>query len=561
MRKYLCVLCCTFFSVSYSQVLTINVSESNFGIDEEKLLIVTRFDDLEDYTELSGYSGVSIKLGDANFEFNSLPSSLNYTLSYSVMNTSTAKTYDLYFSNLPIISISTNNAISDEPKVLANFTYADKEQTFVSNIGIEIRGGSSKSYPKKSFDIEIWEDTEGDDTGDAEFGSLREDDDWILDAIYNEPLRLRSYVANKLWLDLHDEPHYSEDESKAKTGADVMYVEVFLNGVYNGLYNLSEQIDKKQLKLKSYKDEIRGELYKGISWGASTFSSLPTYDNDNNIWSGYQVKYPKVDDIIDWGNLYSFTNFVINSSDSNFSATIWDSFDKDNYIDYFLFINLIRATDNTGKNIYLAKYKADSPYFYVPWDLDGCFGTIYNGERSDITEDILSNGFFTRVKNSNPKNVSLEIKNRWFELRQTILTNDALASTISTQYNSLKENKLYERESLVYPNYTFEEGDLSYTLSWLENRLSFLDSYFGVETLSSGFKVSDTIVVYPNPANDRLYVSIHDFLKGSSFRIYNSLGQKVYEGILDTSYVSTNMLLKGVYSIQIADSTLKFIKH
>ena len=294
----------------------------------------------------------------------------------------------LYFTPLPIISIETNNIIVDEPKVQAVFTYSDNEQTLSSNIGIEIRGGASQSYPKKTYDIEFWDDETGNLNVDMKFGQLREDDDWILDALYNEPLRLRSYTANKLWKQIQV-PYYVNYEPKAKPGADVMYVEMFLNGVYNGLYNLSEPIDRKQLKIKKFNDNLRGELYKGYTWGASTFTSLPSYNNNSRVWGGYEFEYPKSSEITDWSSLYQFTNFVINSSELEFENDIWSRFEKDNFINYFLFLNLIRATDNTGKNIYLAKYKQGEPYFYIPWDLDGCFGTIWNGTNSNITDDIL----------------------------------------------------------------------------------------------------------------------------------------------------------------------------
>ena len=72
-----------------------------------------------------------------------------------------------------------------------------------SNIGIEIRGGFSQTYPKKTYDIEFWNDPSGNETIDVQFGDLREDDDWILDAMYNEPLRINSYISHKLWLNLN----------------------------------------------------------------------------------------------------------------------------------------------------------------------------------------------------------------------------------------------------------------------------------------------------------------------------------------------------------------------
>ena len=149
-----------------------------------------------------------------------------------------------------------------------------------------------KPILKKTYDLEFWNDEIGADTKNVQFGELRLDDDWILDALYNEPLRLRSYVANKIWLQMHT-PNYLSEEPNAKAGANVKYVEMFVNHQYNGIYNLSEQIDPKQLKLVKFNNTMSGELYKGISWGATTFTALPNYNNELRQWSGYEFKHPK----------------------------------------------------------------------------------------------------------------------------------------------------------------------------------------------------------------------------------------------------------------------------
>lgn len=322
--KKLFVLVLIFKTIfSLSQNLIINISENQFGVDGSNSLIVSHIENIENYTDIASYSEIVINLDEKKYYFSSIPVSLQYSNSYLIMDAHTSKEYTLYFTELPLVLVESTTTIPDEPKVLANFIYSDNEQTVVSNVGIEIRGGISQTYPKKNYDLEFWEDTIGDENRDVQFGKLRADDDWILNGLYNEPLRIRSYTANKLWLQLHS-LNYADDEPKAKSGANIKYVEMFLNGQYNGIYNLSEQVDKKQLKLKSFKnDEIRGELYKGVSWGGGTlFSTLPNYNNWSRSWGGYELKYPKEDDITDWSSIYQFKNFVINSSDSDFNNTI-----------------------------------------------------------------------------------------------------------------------------------------------------------------------------------------------------------------------------------------------
>lgn len=559
MKSYLLILAVLYFSLSNSQTLSINITEKKFGLDQIHLIIVSRLQNIDEYQDIGDYNEINIRFGDRNYRFISPPDNLSYTNSYVVEDMMSSDQFVLYFTPLPIISIETNNIIVDEPKVQAVFTYSDNEQTLSSNIGIEIRGGASQSYPKKTYDIEFWDDETGNLNVDMKFGQLREDDDWILDALYNEPLRLRSYTANKLWKQIQV-PYYVNYEPKAKPGADVMYVEMFLNGVYNGLYNLSEPIDRKQLKIKKFNDNLRGELYKGYTWGASTFTSLPSYNNNSRVWGGYEFEYPKSSDITDWSSLYQFTNFVINSSELEFENDIWSRFEKDNFINYFLFLNLIRATDNTGKNIYLAKYKQGEPYFYIPWDLDGCFGTIWNGTNSNITDDILKNGFISRVIDRNPKNILIDIANKWFENKNHVFSYASLSEAVRQQYETLDNNKIYERESLVYSNYSFEIHELNYILDWIQNRLNFLDDYFSMILSKIDVSITNKITFFPNPATDKIQVDSEVSLMDNFYKIFNANGQTVGSGYLINRQINIEKLEKGIYYVLLGNVSFKFIK-
>lgn len=559
MKSYLLILAVLYFSLSNSQTLSINITEKKFGLDQIHLIIVSRLQNIDEYQDIGDYNEINIRLGDRNYRFISPPDNLSYTNSYVVEDMMSSDQFVLYFTPLPIISIETNNIIVDEPKVQAVFTYSDNEQTLSLNIGIEIRGGTSQSYPKKTYDIEFWDDEMGNLNVDMKFGQLREDDDWILDALYNEPLRLRSYTANKLWKQIQV-PYYVNYEPKAKPGADVMYVEMFLNGVYNGLYNLSEPIDRKQLKIKKFNDNLRGELYKGYTWGASTFTSLPSYNNNSRVWGGYEFEYPKNSEITDWSSLYQFTNFVINSSESEFENDIWSRFEKDNFINYFLFLNLIRATDNTGKNIYLAKYKQGEPYFYIPWDLDGCFGTIWNGTNLNITDDILKNGFISRVIDRNPKNILIDIANKWFENKNHVFSYASLSEAVRQQYEILDNNKIYERESLVYSNYSFEIYDLNYTLDWIQNRLNFLDDYFLMMLSTIDVSITNKITFFPNPATDKIQVDSEVSLTDNFYKIFNANGQTIGSGYLINRQINIEKLEKGIYYVLLGNVSFKFIK-
>lgn len=431
-------------------------------------------------------------------------------------------------AQIPSILIHTEQEILDEPKVPGTFIFTDIDgTTFSSIIGIEIRGGFSQSFPKKTYDIEFWNDTNGSETKDVQFGELREDDDWVLDAMFNEPLRINSFITHKLWLEMN-QLYYADQKPKAKPGADVLYVEVTMNNVFQGIYLLSEQVDRKLLKLKKNSNsEIRGELYKAYDSDDATFFNAPDEEtnNESNTWSGYEYKYPS--DIIDWSNVEELVDFVANSSDEDFIEEIEERFDFNNLMDYFILLNVARILDNRGKNIYLCRYDKDEPYFLTPWDLDGSWGLLWNGNNDSKTQGALSNNLFDRIISTDAGDFRQRISKRWNDLRKTILSDDALTNRINEANQFLLDNQVYEREESVW-DYEYSENALNYMLGWVDDRLDFLDKYFNnitkVEhTISSPFPK-----VYPNPAKEYIIASEMP-ITSKRIEIYNVFGDKMLE--------------------------------
>ncbi len=538
----------------FSQNIMITAENGKFIIDENLQLIVCN-NNISEFNDLESVNSLIINLDENSYEFSNIPNELGYGVQYTVNFNS--QDYQLYFSELPIININTSEVIQDEPKVLASLLLTDTTDTeaIFSYCGIEIRGGFSQSYSKKSYDIELWEDETGDNNNKIPLLGMRDDDDWLLFAMYNEPLRIRNVINHNLWREIHT-PYYAEEEDDAMSGIRIQYIELAINNEYMGLYALSEQIDKKQLQVKKYNSNIRGELYKGIGWGASTFTASPPFNNSLRIWSGFEMRYPKEEDITDWTNIYNFVDFVINSTDANFEDGISDKFKIDNAIDYYIFLNLLRVTDNTGKNIYIAKYTTDEPYFYVPWDLDGSLGIIWNGNQVNTTNDILTNGLYNRLLGANNIIFNEDVSSRWFELRNNILEESNLISNISEIYNFLLENANYEREILKWGQKSINLSNLEYTYEWLRNRLEFLDVYFNstILDIEDNFNEIKHIEVYPNPVASTFKINTPN--EGRYYYyIYNLNGIILKKGILYNKHsINIDYFSSGMYFLKITDN-------
>ena len=533
------------FSFALTANDTIFIDENQYVIDHDLKLVLSNID-LELINTNPAESKTHINL-DITYQFAEAVDEVTRGSAYQV-SANQNDTYSLYFTDLPIIQIETSAEIIDEADTPAYFTMIESNGNLTqSDIGIQYRGGWSQTLPKKSMEIEFWTDPKESDQQDFALLGMRSDDDWNLQAMYNEPLRIRSKTNFALW-QMIDTLHYLDDEPDASNTVNLEYAELFIDGSYRGVYVVGEKIDRKQLKLKSHNGSIRGELYKGVSWGATTLGSLPPYDNNSEQWGGFEYKYP--DNEIDWSRIHDFVDFVINSPDAAFYEGIEEQFDMDNAVNYFIFMNTLRALDNTGKNIYVAKYSANEPYFYVAWDLDGTFGTIWHGGNAPEYDDILVNGMYERLMKEPclADGFREALKERWLALRSTTLSNDSLIELLSNNHNILIENGAYERESLAWSEYTYDPSGFDYMTNWINNRTNYLDAQFGddcVPILNTVDYSESAYLIGPNPTYGLLNIrNENDTTLDVSF--YNNVGQLILE--VELYGTDNSILLDGLRS-------------
>ncbi|GAB3800265.1 hypothetical protein GCM10028819_25230 [Spirosoma humi] len=486
----------------------LKINDGHYQVDKQLQLIVCNA-----MPDNITASTTSIDLGK-KYVFSTPINAIKLGVAYDVTRNDT--TYKLYFTRLPLINLSVKEAItSNETGGLIDITDT-LGTSYKSDIGIKIRGAYSSTLPKKPYRVQLWTDSTGKTTKDESIFGLRSDKRWLLLAMYNEKLRLNNKVSHDLWRRLH-KLYYADKEPDAQASIRTRYVDVFLNNTYQGVYLFAEDMDRKELKLKKQTTAgTGGELYKGDSWGdANMFTGVPALPiEETELWGGWELTYPDADQT-DWQHIYNFTNFAVNASDSSFSQQISTKIREDNFVDYFIFLNLLRAEDNQGKNLFLARYNETDPYFITPWDLDGTWGYYWTGDRRDITNDVLSNNLFNRLINST-STFKKQLAARWFSLRANLLSTDSLCAQMTANYSFLSGNGVYERENRVWSGdyLSYGQDELDYAKNWIQARATWLDSYFrnfaGDQPIiySFGASVPDSGVVLTWSANCS---AIHSF--------------------------------------------------
>jgi len=166
-----------------------------------------------------------------------------------------------YKPNLPIIYIEVAESIPGKPGVPCSLKLVYPRSLGGFNTGllsgrIEIRGGVSRGYPKKSYNFEL--------DKSVRLLDMRKDDDWILTSSYID----RTLIRIKLSFDLFKS---LSERGKKRFAVDSRFVEVYLNEDYQGVYLLMERLDAKLLNLRKYniEDDYHSCSYKAVNHAAN----------------------------------------------------------------------------------------------------------------------------------------------------------------------------------------------------------------------------------------------------------------------------------------------------
>ena len=366
----------------------------------------------------------------------------------------------LTFTNLPIIQIILPDQIFDEPKTLAKVfvNYADRK-AISSYIGIEQRGGwHTLQLPKRSYNFTFLNSIYIDDKVSKSLFDLETNSQWVLDGMFADEVRAKNKIGSQIWLGISGDNHF---------GPQLNYVELFINNQHQGLYCLGPKINYESIGLSNNE----ALLYKAIGWtGPGCFSesssNIPTIER----WDGWVQKYPPPGQRINWGPLADLRDLVVNASDQDFSSSIGILIDIDNFIDYYLFLNLTCAADNLGKNIYLTRNLLSKPLCIIPWDYDNSFRSKYS--------IISANRLYQRLLSLGPVNFRQRLKDRWFYLRNNSFELSNLKSIFQKNFDKIKPSDIITIENNKWGSSIDIEMECNNLISWISTRVNSLDEYY-----------------------------------------------------------------------------------
>lgn len=451
-------------------------------------------------------------------------------------------------SNLPIIVINTNGQdIPNEPKIQAEMgivyngagvrnNLSGPYNNYNGKIGIEIRGSSSQSFPKKQYGIEL-QDALGNGISAPLLGMPAEED-WVLFAPYNDKSLMRDVLAYKLGRDL------------GRYAPRTRFCELVLNGSYEGIYVLIEKIKRDNDRVDvarldpneiSGDDVTGGYIIKIDKESGSDNDGWYSNFNPPNRSGGqriyYQYDYPKASEISQPQKTY-IKNYlaqfeaVLNSSTYNDPFNGYAKYiDADSFIDYFIMNEVSKNVDGYRLSTYLHKDK-DSNGGKLKmgpiWDYNLAFGNADYCTRGNpegwvtnfnnlCSQDFWLIPFWWDRLNQDPVYAN-KLAIRWASLRQDILSTQRIHTYIDSVANVLNkesQQRNFQRwpvlNRYVWPNYfvgpTYD-SEVSWLKNWVSDRMKWLDTFMPKAITAIDNRDSFMVNLFPNPFKKELQVQI-----------------------------------------------------
>jgi len=450
-----------------------------YTIKEDSLASFSPLVDFNSHLDVS-IKGISLTPGAVN---DLGPVEINKVYKLLVREGSSTDSFDLLFTTLPILRFITDEGIPYEPKLESHMqlAYANPVKgssstlLFESWAGIEIRGMSANRFDKKSYGIELWQNEFRVDRSVPLLG-MGYCEDWFLDAMYIDNLRMRNKFSFELWNKMETRQPNDLQEGK-RTGIQMEYVELFLNQRYYGLYCLGERMDEELIDFSYSQDEKGGVMYKTYGWheGSTTFRSYLNEPELSLEWDGWEQIYPE--DFFNWDPLSELRKLVTLEEDEVFMEQIGSLLDLRNAANFYLLLNMIKGWDNVGKNVFLARYSRHTKFFFLPWDLEATWGRTWEMLDSN-PYGIIGNGLHERLIALNADGYRDSLSLMWNSYRNTILQKDSLNHAVDMHYSLLKKNGVIQRENMRWDLEIDLEQEYIYMLDWLDERLNTLDGHF-----------------------------------------------------------------------------------
>lgn len=340
--------------------------------------------------------------------------------------------------------------------------------------GIRGRGNTTwEFYPKKPYRIKFEEKV-------SVFGE-KANKSWVLLALYND----FSAVKDRLAFTMAD-----------ALGTDVFvpsynYVELYLNGKYNGLYLMTDQVDENKGRAGVKTDVDEMENADDVPFLVELDDYAPNEGEEGIDWFSvaghpYNIKYPERDErneeIADeqFNYIKNYVQRVQTACEEGDYETFAELVDVDSFIDFYIVQEVMGQPELNWKSVYMHKAVGEKMKMGPVWDFDwGAMGPGLGEERNMYRDDVTglrsSGNWFDLLLRNSPK-FEDDVRARYAEAKPLLLgAIEAVRADEARLSPYLTRNHVYWHWFRVGTENSKYYGEV---LDWCTDRITWLEGYF-----------------------------------------------------------------------------------
>ena len=428
------------------------------------------------------YIGESILFDDVPATIGSTKYDFKKPVKLTIINGYKSKDYTIYvhsFTSLPVLWIETEgrtDITSKEEYLNAHFKLVEGVRTrsagdvTESDVKIKGRGNTTWGMPKKSYALKFNE----------KISLLDEprDKSWVLLANYADKTALRNQIA-----------FYMGSISCLDYTPRFHFIELILNGVYNGTYQLGEKIKISKNRVNVGDDGFLLEIDAKAEADEITFQT--NHQGCIGFHNGQPINIKEPDVVVDDNNYNYIKDYVITAENALFSDNFkdpqegWQKYmDMDSFVDWYLINEIAKNNDACFyTSCYMHLRRGDKLKMGPLWDFDIAFDNVnYNG-------NFIPEGFW--IKNviwysrlfEDPAFVA-KVKERfnYFYSKREDIMREINANATYLKYSVQEnENRWHTFYTYTWPNYDIwgsYYNEVQSLKEWLNTRFEWLKGEF-----------------------------------------------------------------------------------
>jgi len=382
----------------------------------------------------------------------------NHTFTLLAQSHTSCTAYNVVFTPLPVIVLAYdgNSDYSDPYTEHYGSVYVfepDGSEAKQSYSTWHRRGMTTRLFKKGSWKLSLKNKFGA--NKNMEIAGLGSDDDWILNAMGLDDLKMRQKTVATFWNQM------TEDADPYLPMCAGAYAEVILENEYTGLYLLQRRIDPKYLALEKSQDI----LLKGSNDSGA-----------NSPERGFVIRSSPLSDV----DTFAVAERLFDMSDLSGG-------DVENFVDIICLSAFAGLYDNLRhRNMYYIMTPGKDGYdiYWQLWDNDTSFGHYYSrqtnsGHFSDRLEPRYRREYMG-IKELYP-DLDIRIADRWHELRKDVFSQENALAIVKSIHRQATESGAFARDRALWGERRGGIDTFETMCQFILNQLELLDEIYAPE--------------------------------------------------------------------------------